>query len=81
VVEQVTTNSVTLSWEAATDNIGVTGYQVLRDGAVVGSTTALGYTDNGLRSNTHYSYQLRAMDAAGNLSAASPGKRAKTRNK
>ncbi|MGX1493070.1 glycoside hydrolase family 6 protein [Streptomyces tendae] len=67
-----TASSVSLAWTAATDNVGVTGYDVYRDGTRVGSTTAgTTYTDTGLSAATAYGYTVRARDAAGNVSAAS----------
>ncbi|MEU6530024.1 glycoside hydrolase family 6 protein [Streptomyces sp. NPDC046928] len=67
-----TATSVSLAWTAATDDVGVTGYDVYRDGTRVGSTaTGTTYTDTGLSAATAYSYTVRARDAAGNVSAAS----------
>ncbi|MFB8760620.1 glycoside hydrolase family 6 protein [Streptomyces nigra] len=67
-----TASSVSLAWTAATDDVGVTGYDVYRDGTRVGSTaTGTTYTDTGLSAATAYSYTVRARDAAGNVSAAS----------
>ncbi|MCX7920512.1 MAG: fibronectin type III domain-containing protein [Clostridia bacterium] len=68
-----TTTSIGLYWEAATDNVGVTQYNVYRDGVYVGSTgTATSFTDsNGLVSNTKYTYTVKAKDAVENLSQAS----------
>jgi glucose/arabinose dehydrogenase len=65
--------TVTVRWTPATDNIGVTGYEVLRDGTVAGSTGggATSFTDSGLAANTRYQYQVRARDAQANRSAAS----------
>jgi endoglucanase len=71
-----TAGGTTLSWTAATDNIGVTGYDILR--ATSGSFTQVGtsnttsFTDTGLAPNTTYRYQIRSRDAAGNTSAVSP---------
>jgi Bacterial Ig-like domain/Abnormal spindle-like microcephaly-assoc'd, ASPM-SPD-2-Hydin len=62
-----------LTWTAATDNIGVTGYQVLRNGTQVGTNlagTARTFADANLAPGT-YSYTVKAVDAAGNASAAS----------
>ena len=69
----VGSNSVTLSWTASTDNTGVTGYEVLRNGTAVGTVATTGYVDNGLAPSTLYTYTVRARDAAGNFSAASAG--------
>jgi chitodextrinase len=66
-----TSSSVSLSWTAATDNIGVAGYNILRNGTKVGTSTTTTYTDNGLASNTTYTYTVTAFDAAGNVSPAS----------
>ncbi|MGN9908636.1 discoidin domain-containing protein [Phytohabitans sp. LJ34] len=63
--------SVTLSWTASTDNAGVTGYQVLRGGAVVATTAATQATVTGLSPATAYSFQVTAQDAAGNTSPPS----------
>ncbi|MFB6598214.1 glycoside hydrolase family 6 protein [Streptomyces diastaticus] len=63
--------SVSLSWTAATDDTGVTGYDVYRDGARVGSTTTTAYADSGLAPGTSYAYTVRAKDAAGNVSPSS----------
>ena len=70
-VSGVTSSSVSLSWSASTDNVGVTSYQVLRDGVVVGSPASTSFTDTGLAASTAYTYTVRARDAAGNTSAAS----------
>ncbi|MEV7116841.1 glycoside hydrolase family 6 protein [Kitasatospora griseola] len=66
-----TANSVALTWSAATDNVGVTGYDVYRGGALAGSTAGTSYTDTGLTASTAYSYTVKARDAAGNVSPAS----------
>jgi len=71
-------NSVALAWNASTDNTGVTGYDVLRNGTKVGTATATAYTDNGLSANTTYSYTVVAKDAAGNTSDPSPALSVKT---
>ncbi|HEX8094458.1 fibrinogen-like YCDxxxxGGGW domain-containing protein [Jatrophihabitans sp.] len=67
----VTTTAATLNWAAATDDRGVTDYQVLRDGVQVGQTTALNWTDAGLTPGATYSYTVTAVDAAGNVGPAS----------
>ncbi|GAB2655953.1 discoidin domain-containing protein [Kribbella swartbergensis] len=67
----VTATSVALTWTASTDNVGISGYDVLRNGAVVASTTTTQYNDSGLTANTSYTYTIRARDLAGNQSAPS----------
>ncbi|MFD0670978.1 DUF4832 domain-containing protein [Cohnella sp. GCM10027633] len=67
----VTTNSISLTWSASTDNVGVTGYTVFRGATQVGTPTGTSFTDTGLSAGTAYSYTVKARDAAGNLSAAS----------
>jgi chitodextrinase len=70
-VSGVTNTSVSLSWAAASDNVGVTGYQVFRDGVSVGSPTTTSYTDTGRSPGQTYQYTVRARDAAGNVSGPS----------
>jgi len=69
-----TSSSVSLTWTASTDNSGgsgVAGYDVYRNGALIGSPTATSFTDSGLAASTSYSYTVRARDNAGNASAQS----------
>ncbi|GAA1020052.1 hypothetical protein Aple_037600 [Acrocarpospora pleiomorpha] len=67
----VTNNSVSLAWNASTDNVGVTGYLIYRGGTLVTTVTGTTYTDTGRAANTSYTYQVRARDAANNQSALS----------
>jgi hypothetical protein len=68
----VTSTSVTLSWAAATDDRGVVGYRVLRDGAEVASlVTGTSYTDKTVVGSTTYSYTVQAIDGGGNPSSVS----------
>ncbi|WP_418277413.1 glycoside hydrolase family 6 protein [Isoptericola jiangsuensis] len=67
----VTDSSVALSWNASSDDTGVAGYRVLRDGEVVAEVAGTSATDTGLDADTEYSYSVVAFDAAGNASAAS----------
>ena len=64
-------NGFTLRWNAATDNVGVTGYQVFRDGAAAGSPASTSQPIAGLAPATAYAMRVRARDAAGNWSAQS----------
>lgn len=63
-------NSASLAWNASTDNVGVTGYRVTRNGTTLPTTTGLTLTDTGLSPATTYNYSVVAIDATGNTSAA-----------
>ncbi len=65
LVGTATGTRVTLSWTAATDNVGVVGYRILRDGILVGSSTSPGYSDTTAAPTTSYVYTVRAVDGAG----------------
>jgi pectate lyase len=62
--------SVTLTWSAATDNVGVDYYQISRNGTVIGTTSTTSFTDGSVSENTDYTYQVLAYDAAGNGSSS-----------
>ncbi len=62
---------VRLSWNASTDNVFVTGYEVMRDGKLFTATSSNGYVDHAVELGKSYNYQVRAFDAAGNKSASS----------
>ncbi|QQR43281.1 fibronectin type III domain-containing protein [Myxococcus xanthus] len=69
-----THESVSLSWDASTDNVGVTGYEVFTNAGTSASASTTGATHvtvTGLAANTTYTFTVRARDAAGNHSAAS----------
>ncbi|GAA3435534.1 cellulose binding domain-containing protein [Kutzneria kofuensis] len=74
----VTSSSVSLSWSPATDNVGVAGYRVYRDGVQVGTPTGATFTDTGLSAASRHTYTVAAYDAAGNVSAQSAGVTATT---
>nr|WP_269863716.1 family 14 glycosylhydrolase [Paenibacillus caseinilyticus] len=74
----VTASSATLNWTASTDAVGVTGYEIWRDGAKIATSAANSYTNAGLTADTTYSYTVKAYDAAGNISAASAAISVKT---
>jgi len=65
--------SVGVAWSASTDDVGVTGYDVLRNGVVIGSVdgATTSYTDGSTLPSTTYGYTVRARDAANNVSAQS----------
>ncbi|MFD2353903.1 fibronectin type III domain-containing protein [Nonomuraea ferruginea] len=73
-----TTTGTSLTWTASTDDTGVTGYEILRAPGASGGTFAqagtsatTSFTDTGLTAGTTYRYQVRARDAAGNVSPVS----------
>ena len=75
-------SQIKLTWTAATDNVAVTGYRIFRNAGAtpigsVGGTT-LTYTDGSAAADTAYSYTVKAVDAAGNLSPASTSASATT---
>jgi hypothetical protein len=65
----VTRTSISVTWSAATDDAGVTGYRVYVDGAAAGDTAATQYTLDGLKCGHTYAIAVDATDAAGNRSA------------
>ncbi|MEU9390108.1 cellulase family glycosylhydrolase [Streptomyces sp. NPDC048324] len=73
----VTATSVSLTWPAATDDVGVTGYDVVRvsggDETRVATSTTNTATVSGLSAATAYTFAVYAHDAAGNRSARSAG--------
>jgi endonuclease I len=71
VASSTTTTSVTLSWSASTDNVGVSGYNVYMNNLLKTTITGLTATITGLTASTNYSFYVNAKDAAGNTSASS----------
>ncbi|WP_378188290.1 endonuclease [Aquimarina sp. W85] len=75
-----TQTSTQLIWDAATDNVGVTGYEIYRNGSLyttVSNTTAI---ISGLSMGTTYTFTIKARDAAGNRSANSNSRSVTTQN-
>ncbi|WP_336687597.1 reprolysin-like metallopeptidase [Chryseobacterium bernardetii] len=66
-----TSISTNLSWSGATDNVGVTGYDVYMGTSLIGSTASTTYTVTSLTPSTTYSFSVKAKDAAGNASSSS----------
>ena len=65
-------NRVDLSWNAASDNVGIAGYEVLRDGEIIATLGAVtGYADTGVEAETRYEYTVKALDPSGNRSSTS----------
>jgi chitodextrinase len=60
--------SISLAWDASTDNVGVAGYDIYVNNTRVDSTANTTYTANGLTCGTTYNVAVEAYDAAGNTS-------------
>ncbi len=74
----VSPTQINLTWNASTDNVGVTGYRVYRctgstctPSTQIATSTTTSYSDTGRTASTTYRYRVRAVDAANNLSANS----------
>jgi mannan endo-1,4-beta-mannosidase len=67
----ITLSYFTLNWEASTDNIEVTTYQVYRNGVLVGSTASTAFKISGLKPGTTHKMHVYAKDAMGNKSESS----------
>lgn len=72
LVATVVGTTVSLSWDASTDNVAVTGYRVFRDNVLRATPTGTTFSDADLAAGT-YTYTVAAFDAAGNTSTASAG--------
>ncbi|MEU3396655.1 carbohydrate binding domain-containing protein [Streptomyces filamentosus] len=74
--------SVLLTWDAATDDRGVAKYQVTRTGGTTGTVVtdvaSTVFSDTNLAERTAYTYTVKAVDGAGNVSAASASATATT---
>jgi chitodextrinase len=74
VATALSTSQIKLDWNPATDNVGVTGYRVYRNGGstpIATVTSGTSYTDSGLAPATTHSYTVAAFDGAGNQSLPS----------
>jgi chitodextrinase len=60
-----------IAWTPDTDNVGVAGYHLYRNGSLIDTVNGLSFTDTGLTPGTTYHYALSAFDATGNVSAES----------
>ncbi|MDO8572262.1 MAG: LamG-like jellyroll fold domain-containing protein, partial [bacterium] len=70
-------SQINLSWTASTDNVGVTGYNVYRGGALISTVANNSYNDTGLTASTAYSYTVQATDGV-NVSTQSTSANATT---
>ncbi|VEE07260.1 Extracellular ribonuclease precursor [Chryseobacterium gleum] len=66
-----TSSSISLAWNASTDNVGVTAYNVYMNGSLQTTTSSTSTTISGLTPSTTYSFYVVAKDAAGNSSSNS----------
>ena len=79
IATAVTRSEIDLAWTPSTDNVGVAGYTIFRNGSQVGTvTTYPSFQDIGLSPDTAYTYTVSAYDAAGNISAQSSAANATT---
>lgn len=67
----VSSGGLTLTWAPSSDNVGVSGYRVFRDGVQAQEVSGPSCRESGLAANTGYSYTVAALDAAANVSAQS----------
>ncbi len=72
LIASLTTNtSVTLNWNASTDNVGVVAYDVFVNGVKTNSTTKRSFIVAGLKSLQQYYFYVKAKDLSGNYSTPS----------
>ena len=67
----VSSSQINLAWSPSTDNVGVTGYRVYRNGSQIATTASTNYSDTGLAAGKTFTYAVAAFDPAGNVSAKS----------
>jgi hypothetical protein len=71
VASGTTQSSTNLTWNASTDNVAVTGYDVYQGSTLKATVTTTSYTVIGLTASTAYTFSVKAKDVAGNVSASS----------
>jgi chitodextrinase len=73
VVAKIDSTKLFISWDASTDDKGIAGYDIFRDGAKINTLLipTISYTDENLTPSTLYSYTVNAHDASGNVSIMS----------
>jgi chitodextrinase len=71
IAAAITSSQINLNWTASTDNIGVTGYKIFRNGSQIGTSTVASFNNTGLTTSTTYFYTVSAFDTAGNNSELS----------
>lgn len=78
VAMAASTTQINLTWNASTDNKGVAGYKIYRDGVPISSQVGTSYSDTGMIEGVVYTYNIAAYDVAGNTSVLSSSVSAKT---
>ena len=71
VASNIATTSLTLTWDASTDNVGITAYEVYMNSLLKTTVATTSCSITGLVENTSYSFYIKAKDLAGNVSANS----------
>jgi chitodextrinase len=67
----VSVTEVNLIWAPSSDNVNVRGYDILRNGVKIGTTSKTSYSNKNLIPGKSYTYTVRASDISGNLSGSS----------
>jgi len=67
----ISSSQTSLSWSGATDDIGVAGYKIYRNGTLLTTVTTTSHQDSSVVAGTTYSYNVTALDVAGNESSSS----------
>lgn len=67
----ITDTTVSLAWNASTDNVKVTSYYIYKNSIKIATSTSASYLVTGLSPATVYKFYIKARDAAGNISASS----------
>jgi len=67
----ISSSQIDLSWTPSTDNVGVIGYRIYRNGKEIGTSPVTSYENTGLLPSTTYTYRIAAYDETGNASAKS----------
>ena len=79
VETEVTEQNVNISFGGAKDNNGIVGYEIYRDGKLIGVTSDTKFSDNSVDSNTQYTYAVFAFDEERNKASSSPALTVTTR--
>jgi hypothetical protein len=79
IAQPISSSEIKLTWASSTDNVGVAGYKIFRNGAQIGTVTATSYQNTGLASSTTYKFSVAAYDGSGNQSTQSAAVSATTK--